>query len=125
MVSVCVCVCWCDISFSYNNFAFHKIKKITENVVPNAQPVYLSPRKPTGMHDCVQIEKENEKLKRKLADTHTAYKNILEQLRVANSLKEKRVERAIRQEICKMHTVLKSVRSNIESVEQNRKADQS
>lgn len=79
-------------------------------------------------HDCVEVDKENLELKRKLMGTHKAYTNILAQLKISNNRKEQ-VERDIRREICKTQNVLKNVRTNIESVAKNSpngyKSDQS
>lgn len=56
-------------------------------------------------------------MKAKLAHTHQAHRQILQQLRISNTRKEQ-VERDIRREICKTQSVLQTVRTNIESVQQ-------
>lgn len=67
-------------------------------------------------HNCAHVDEQNIELKKKLVGAHSAYKNILTQLRASNSRKEQ-FERDIRREICKTQNVLKNVRTNIESVE--------
>lgn len=66
-------------------------------------------------HDCEKIEKENAALRRKLERTRRAFEKTWAQLRISNQRKEQ-IEKDIRQEIYKTHSVLMNVRSNIESV---------
>lgn len=73
--------------------------------------------KPHNRHDqqnCELIEKENVELKVKLERTRRAFEKTWAQLRLSNQRKEQ-IEKDIRQEIYKTHTVLKSARSNIET----------
>lgn len=58
------------------------------------------------------IEKENVELKHKLERTRRAFEKTWTQLRFSNQRKEQ-IEKDIRQEIYKTHTVLKSARSNL------------
>lgn len=64
-------------------------------------------------HDCEKIEKENAELRRKLERTRRAFEKTWAQLRISNQRKEQ-IEKDIRQEIYKTHSVLKNVRSNID-----------
>ncbi|XP_055306527.1 centrosomin-like [Sitodiplosis mosellana] len=68
-------------------------------------------------HDqnCEMIEKENRELKHKLERTRKAFEKTWAQLRFSNQRKEQ-IEKDMRQEIYKTHTVLKSARSNIENM---------
>lgn len=66
-------------------------------------------------HDCEKIDKENAELRRKLERTRRAFEKTWAQLRISNQRKEQ-IEKDIRQEIYKTHSVLKNVRSNIENV---------
>lgn len=66
-------------------------------------------------HDCEKVDKENAELRRKLERTRRAFEKTWACLRISNQRKEQ-IEKDIRQEIYKTHSVLKNVRSNIESV---------
>lgn len=66
-------------------------------------------------HDCEKIDKENAELRRKLERTRRAFEKTLTQLRISNQRKEQ-IEKDIRHEIYKTHSVLKTVRSNIETL---------
>lgn len=68
-----------------------------------------------AQHDCEKIEKENAELRRKFERTRRAFEKTWAQLRISNQRKEQ-IEKDIRQEIYKTHSVLKNARSNIESV---------
>lgn len=67
-------------------------------------------------HDCEKIDRENAELRRKLDRTRRAFERTWAQLRVSNQRKEQ-IEKDIRQEIYKTHSVLKNVRTNIETVD--------
>lgn len=60
------------------------------------------------------LKRENIELKHKLEQTRRAFEKTWAQLRSSNQRKEQ-IEKDIRQEIYKTHTVLKSARSNIET----------
>lgn len=70
---------------------------------------------PIVRHDCEMIEKENAALRRKLERVRSAFEKTWACLRISNQRKEQ-IEKDIRQEIYKTHSVLKNVRTNIESV---------
>lgn len=65
-------------------------------------------------HDCEKVDKENAELRRKLERTRRAFEKTWAQLRISNQRKEQ-IEKDIRQEIYKTHSVLKNVRTNIEN----------
>lgn len=65
-------------------------------------------------HDCEKVDRENAELRRKLDRTRRAFERTWAQLRVSNQRKEQ-IEKDIRQEIYKTHSVLKNVRTNIET----------
>lgn len=71
-------------------------------------------------HDCEKIEQENIDLKRKLEKTRKAFEKTWAHLRISNQRKEQ-IEKDIRNEIYKTHSVLKSVRSNMENASSNKK----
>lgn len=71
-------------------------------------------------HDCEKIELENVELKRKLEKTRKAFEKTWAHLRISNQRKEQ-IEKDIRNEIYKTHNVLKSVRSNMENANNNKK----
>lgn len=71
-------------------------------------------------HDCEKIEQENIELKRKLEKTRKAFEKTWAHLRISNQRKEQ-IEKDIRNEIYKTHSVLKSVRSNMENANHNKK----
>lgn len=70
-------------------------------------------------HDCEKVEREKAHLIQKLEKTRRAFEKTLAQLRISNQRKEQ-IEKDIRQEIYKTHSVLKNVRSNMESVGQQK-----
>lgn len=65
-------------------------------------------------HDCDKIDHENSELRRKLDRTRRAFERTWAQLRISNQRKEQ-IEKDIRQEIYKTHSVLKNARTNIEN----------
>lgn len=101
---------------------------MNESPTKNESPKKIPNQNTNATHNCTEVDKENAELKRKLMGTHKAYTNILAQLKISNNRKEQ-VERDIRREICKTQSVLKNVRTNIESVAKNSpngyKSDQS
>lgn len=70
-------------------------------------------------HDCEKVDQENVELKRKLEKTRKAFEKTWAQLRISNQRKEQ-IEKDIRNEIYKTHSVLKSVRSNMENANINK-----
>lgn len=78
-------------------------------------PIKTTPIPLMVQHDCEKVEKENAALRRKLERTRRAFEKTWACLRISNQRKEQ-IEKDIRQEIYKTHSVLKNVRSNIESV---------
>lgn len=83
---------------------------VPQNLTSNASPLIIQ-------HDCEKIERENIHLRSKLEKTRRAFEKTWAQLRISNQRKEQ-IEKDIRQEIYKTHSVLKNVRSNMENVGQ-------
>lgn len=69
----------------------------------------------TKIHDCEKVEQELAELRRKLIRTKRAFEDTYAKLRDVNKAKAQ-VEKDIKNQILKTHTVLRNVRSNMENV---------
>lgn len=108
-----------ELNASFTNILFEGDEDENADQPPRTSngntPVKTMPIPLMVQHDCEKVEKDNAALRRKLERTRRAFEKTWACLRISNQRKEQ-IEKDIRQEIYKTHSVLKNVRSNIESV---------
>ncbi|XP_034479679.1 centrosomin isoform X2 [Drosophila innubila] len=86
-----------------------------DDTSPDTEAAASSSTGQTKIHDCDKVEQEMAELRRKLIRTKRAFEDTYEKLRDVNKAKAQ-VEKDIKNQILKTHTVLRNVRSNMENV---------